>query len=268
MPLLFSLTMLNHVKAVTFVRSMKSGRNAPCILECERAGGEIVEVIAKFSAAACGCNGLVAEALAAMIAVKTDIPVPEPFLVDISDDFIDSIPYADVKDVVQKSSRVAFGLKKLPPQFSVIPLNHIPTAEMAGKASEIFTFDACILNFDRRQDNPNCLTDGNEYAVIDHELALNKSGLFGWVAPWEEGGELDPGFKIHIFEKTKSREKSCVEKFTSHLGKISESFLGEVAQNLPADWIKSFDSADMVNHLLLTRRNAEGIRLNFTKLCL
>lgn len=39
-------------------------------------------------------------------------------------------------------------------------------------AAGVLLFDAIIQNPDRRDENPNCLVQGNELRMIDHELAF------------------------------------------------------------------------------------------------
>ena len=74
--------MLDMVIAVRFDRRMGTGKTKPMLLACTAPDGSDVEVVAKVSAG-CerGVGGLVAEAIAAMLAADLDLPVPEPFLV-------------------------------------------------------------------------------------------------------------------------------------------------------------------------------------------
>jgi hypothetical protein len=69
---------LDLVTASRFDRRTSSGKTWPCLLSCTRADGDETEVVAKFSA---GCErqvgGLVAEAIAAILAADLDLPVPE-----------------------------------------------------------------------------------------------------------------------------------------------------------------------------------------------
>ena len=75
--------MLDSVIAVRFDRRMGNGKTWPCLVSGLKPDGDEMEVVAKFSA---GCErqvgGLVAEAIAAMLAADLDLPVPEPVLVE------------------------------------------------------------------------------------------------------------------------------------------------------------------------------------------
>jgi hypothetical protein len=51
----------------------------------------------------------------------------------------------------------------------------------------IFAFDAFVENPDRKPSNPNLLVKGDEFRIIDHELALFVRGLLPRPAPWQAG---------------------------------------------------------------------------------
>ena len=55
-------------------------------------------------------------------------------------------------------------------------------------AASILLFDAIIQNPDRRAENPNCLVQGDELRIIDHELAFMHRVILLWQAPWLLGG--------------------------------------------------------------------------------
>ena len=44
-------------------------------------------------------------------------------------------------------------------------------------AAEILAFDTFIANPDRTVENPNCQSNGREFAIFDHELAFRMEGI-------------------------------------------------------------------------------------------
>jgi HipA-like kinase len=226
---------LEFVTAVRFDGRMKSGKTRPCLLTCNDETGSDVELIAKFSA---GCErdvrALVAEAISAMLASDLDLPVPEPFLVDLQPEFIATIPDADIVNLASTAAPVAFGSKKLPAGFTTLPVGKSVPKEMLGQAIEIFAFDGLIQNADRRPDNPNCLSDGRSLAIYDHELAFMTKGIIGWVPPWQEGGlSFLAG---HLFyEQLKGRDIK-LDRLVGALEAVSEDRLEEYRNALPAAW--------------------------------
>ena len=133
-------------------------------------------------------RALVTEAMAAMMAADLDLPVPEPFVVVLDGGFADHIPDPAIRERAKGLPIPAFGSRKLPPGFSTIVADRAVPGALLQTAAEIFAFDTFIVNPDRTAANPNCLTNGREFAIYDHELALFTEGLIGWRPPWEAGG--------------------------------------------------------------------------------
>lgn len=233
--------MLESVMAVRFDRRMKNGKTWPCLLACLRADGEECEVVAKFSA---GCErgpgGLVAEAIAAMLAADLVLPVPEPVVVDFDAEFIDLLP-AEEREMtarIRASVPVAFGSTKLPPGFISIPPDKAFPQSLRTEAAEIFAFDALIQNSDRRPENPNCLLDGHSFAIFDHEFAFMTEGIIGWQPPWKPGGlNSFKGTNRHVFFSALAGRPIDLSRFLGAWQSISDVRINEYRQALPPQWV-------------------------------
>lgn len=229
--------MLATVKAVRFDGQMKSGRTAPCKLECVRADASSVELVAKFSSGCDRKNGsLVAEAVAAMLAADLDLPVPEPFLVSFDADFIDCVPASSnaVAARMRASSPIAFGSAKLPPGFAVLPTGKAIPSAARQEAAEIFAFDCLIQNPDRRPTNPNLLFDGQHFAIFDHELAFMTQGIIGWRPPWVPGSLRNAG--QHVLFGALQGKSADLRRLEGAWQAISDSRLDEYLTALPLEW--------------------------------
>jgi len=230
--------MLNSVAAVQFIKRIGSGKTKPCLLSCFLESGEEIEVIAKFSAG-CerGVGGLVAEAIAAMLAVDLDLPIPEPTLVEIDPDFVGTIPDMEDADRMRASVSVAFGSKKLPPGFSLVPKDKAIPRALAVQAVEIFAFDALIQNPDRRPENPNCLSDGRNFAIFDHELAFMTKGIVGWKPPWKVGGlSFFSHSGAHIFYNELKGKALNFDRLAGAWEAVSDARLQKYEKALPLVW--------------------------------
>lgn len=183
--------MLEVVTAVRFVRAMTSGRTCPILFDCKRQSGTNVEVVTKLSASECGVHGIVREAVSALLAADLGLPVPEPLLVQLAEGFIESMPEAQSVAVrlLRQSLYPTFGTALLPPGFAVHSADRPLGRSLLSKAAEIFAFDALTLNADRRVENPNCLCNGTDFAVIDHEMTLQTDTLGSVLQPypWRPG---------------------------------------------------------------------------------
>jgi hypothetical protein len=143
------------------------------------------------------------------------------------------------------SASVAFGSKKLPPGFSTLPQNKPIPSNLKTQAAEILAFDLLVQNPDRRPENPNCLSNGDDYAIFDHELAFMTEGLIGWRPPWEGGG-LEAACSRHIFFSG-LKGSNRLPDFSRLYGKwtaISPVRLDEYRAALPPEWAENGGAAD------------------------
>lgn len=252
--------MFESVAAVRFDRRMTTGRTWPCLLTCERANGEEIEVIAKFSA---GCdrrvNSLVAEAISAMLAADLGLPIPEPVAVEYDDNFVVLVEMVnmEVAQRLRQSVPIAFGSVKLPPGFSQV-FPKLNTEPLRSNAAEIFAFDALIQNPDRRPENQNCLYNDPNFAIFDHELCFVTEGIIGYRPPWELGA-LDSMRNRHVFYSGLSGSILNLDRLKTAWQTITDARLHQYRQALPIEWTTDFvETNNMLSYLASVRDNIES----------
>lgn len=168
---------------------MTNGRTGPFLLECENDAGELVEVVGKFSGPHLRPEGLMREAFCALLAADLGLPVPACYCVHLEPEFMAALESTRAAEVAALAAAVpvGFGSAKLPPGFSNwMRDRNIPRA-MLQSGAEIYAFDLLIQNPDRRPDNPNLQSRGEQFAIFDHELALVTQGVLFWNPPWTSG---------------------------------------------------------------------------------
>lgn len=250
--------MMEVVTAVRFDRPMSNGKTRPCLLACERANGDEVEVVAKFSAGSeLKAGGLAAEAIAALLAADLGMRVPEPFLVLLDDGFFDLVAasHRELADLMRRSSRLAFGSRKLPPGFATLPAGAPIPAELRQAAAEIFAFDCLIENPDRRTTNPNLLSDGRFFAIIDHELAFMTVGIIGWQPPWKLGALTPSNCAAHALFQGLSGRQYDFSRLQSAWESITEERLQAYRAALPPEWLSAGSTADAALALIADVRD-------------
>ena len=237
--------MLDRVTATRFDGQRSSGKTGPFNLECIRGNDTTIELVAKFSD---GCErktgSLVAEAITAMLAADLDLPVPEPFLVNVGTKFVNGIANRVAAARMRASSPVAFGSATLPPGFSVVLAGKPIPARVRQQAAEIFAFDCLVQNPDRRPSNPNLLFDGNHFAIFDHELTFMTTGIIGWKPPWEAGALQAVNADRHVlFTELKGRQYD-LSRLEGAWRTISASRIAAYRKALPAEWSDASGVAD------------------------
>jgi hypothetical protein len=177
--------MLTRVTAAEYVRPMESGRTSPILVRCARSDNSLIDVVVKFSGF---CEqqeqNLAMEVIAACLASDLRLPVPEPCLVSVSDEWIAIVPDEERRKGILASSRVAFGSSLVTGGYSIWTPDTRISEAMTDVAAGIFAFDAIIQNPDRRTENPNCLVRGENIRIIDHELAFGHRFVLNWSPPW------------------------------------------------------------------------------------
>lgn len=230
--------MIQRVIPVEFIRRASSGRTSPVLMTCEIPSGEHIEVIAKFSGFCDeGITNLAREVVSACLARDLNLPVPEPVLIDVTDEFIEIIPNVMPRNKIINSSRVVFGSKFAGKQFTSWISGSTITDGMLSAAASIFVFDSIIQNIDRRDSNPNCLFRGNEFRIFDHELAFTHGLVIGWQAPWKLGGLRSmeaPG--NHIFRAGLRGRDIDFGPIRHAWTGLSASRIASYAQQLPPEW--------------------------------
>lgn len=180
---------IRRALAIEFARVAQGGRNDPLMIRVETDDGAQHDVYLKPSGRPeIAVTGMVCELLGAMLAGDLGIAVNEPFLVEIDEAFIRSIPDEGIRALLRRSSPLAFGSKSAGPQWRDWSAGDIVTDALKQSALQIFAFDVMIENFDRTVQRPNLLIKGNEIRVIDHETAFKFGLIIGEKAePWRQG---------------------------------------------------------------------------------
>lgn len=257
--------MLETVQAVRFVQELSSGRNRPWLLEAERWDGEVVEVVAKLGSAECGLGGLVREAYGAMLGADLDLPVSEPFVVELSGEFLDTL--CPAKRAKVGDHALAFGSKYIPNMLSVQAHTLLPNS-LLRQAAEAFTFDASIVNSDRLVRKPNCLTDGRSLLLIDHELSLNLQGRGVLMQdPWLPGA-LDLMSKEpaeHLFYRTlkparPDSPRPQLSGICEKLSAIETSRISAYSEAIPPQWDVDDLSSDIASFLIDLVANVRSLK--------
>jgi len=240
--------MLEMVTAVRFDRRMTSGRTNPCLLSCINYRNEDVEVIAKFSG---GCDrgevSLITEAITAMLGIDLGLPIPAPFLVAVDQDFIDIINDEIIQQQINRSIHIGFGSKKLPNGYSNwIMSEDIPT-NIRQEAANIIAFDGIVQNPDRRPENTNCLSNGKNLAIFDHDLAFIIEGIIGWRPPWNVGS-LDNliNAQNHIFFNKIRGKPVNFEGFRESWSEITDERLQDYLRALPTEWLSDLNTPNSI----------------------
>lgn len=230
--------MLIEVAASRFDRAMINGRTGPILIAASTADGNEVDLVAKFTnEPQLTVNGLVREAIAAMLAVDLQLPIPEPLLVRLDSMFIDAVEQVEpsVGVRLKNANSIGFGSTKLPGGFGIWSFERdVPDASLS-QAADIFAFDCLTQNADRSKGSPNAMWNGTGFAIIDHELAFQIQGVLFWKPPWVVGSLTDLA-NGHLFYRSLKGKPLDLSGLRTRWASISDARLVEYDNALPQEW--------------------------------
>ena len=248
--------MIPQLTVTRFGRVLSSGRTRPCIVYAEDEGGEEIEFVVKFFGGACGIRGMICETMASQFASDLDLRIPEMCILEITKEFAAAVPDLEIASIMQRSIGENFATKKLPASYHVPLANRPLSVELHKAATEIFVFDALIQNPDRRVTKPNCQTDGNEFVILDHDLAFSfLAGVLFWKPPWENGSDFN-FLKEHIFYEPLRKTEVNLDRISGAIESIKDEQIRAYAEVLPSEWRKEQDAiTEVLDYVLALKKN-------------
>ncbi len=236
------------------------GKTRPLLVVGDAVDQKDIEVYVKLkSKCMLGTTTLAVEVISALLAADLDLPVPEPYLVEIGSEFTDIISDPEAKVMAAGSNGLNFGLRKLPAGYALwTPSRSVPSV-LLPLAAEIATFDFLIGNDDRRPEKPNCLFNGKDFAIIDHEMAFpaQTSTVLFWKPPWEPGSlefKRHPQ-QQHLFHASLCSKPLEFNRLEGAWSAIGDSRLEDYRRSLPASWAELDAVVEILSYIGAVRDN-------------
>lgn len=246
---------LTHVTALSFREHFPSGRTAPMLIEAADTQDNRQEVVMKVFSSSEGSHGAaIIELVCSLIAKELELNPPDPYLVDLPDGFVDTLPQEQATKLTQNSGPY-FGTHYIPGVSIVVPHRSIPS-DKEEEASAIFTFDYLIQNPDRRIGKPNLLEHDDGYHLIDHDQALAHLILpiiGGSLEPWDKQsiGALSFSYmKNHLFRAGLKGKEKTFQAFRETMANFDSSKLEVILDQVPEIWWNAFDIRDKLSEYL------------------
>lgn len=252
--------MIETVSAVRFHAAVTSGKTKPVRIECEKSDETTVEVVAKFSAGSERKTiALGMEVVAACLAADLGLPIPQPYLVELTDEFVRSVAEPASRQLMERSNLLAFGSTHVGTGFRAWTAADSISPGMLEAALAIFAFDGFICNTDRRPENPNCLVRAPQLRIFDHELAFTHKMLIGYRQPWTLGGLAplaSPG--QHIFYAGLKGRQLELAPIRQGWSAISDERLQQYRSCVPHQWAAAEAVDDAISLIQGVRDNIDA----------
>ncbi|TAE87752.1 MAG: hypothetical protein EAY81_03785 [Bacteroidetes bacterium] len=232
------------VEALTALDEAKDSANKPILLiGVDQKTGEKGEYYVKLNAAErmqYG-NAKCKELIAAFMAMELDLPVVPPAVVNISSEFVATTQGKPYFQVVSSSigynvaSKNVLGMQTLSPSQKLYP-------KQLKLAPLVFAFDILIQNPDRTFDNggkPNILTDGEQFVLLDHELAFGFSDPFVLGknnTPWHINATDMRWIRNHILFKHIDHQSTNYNLILDKFSIFDAHFWKQIDNLVPHEW--------------------------------
>ena len=250
--------MVETATASVFHRFMTSGRTSPMLATCVIHGNEDVDVVVKLNGSMdFGTRGAVFELVGSLMANKLGIECPRPFLVRLSQEFIDAVCLREPMkaEPLRKSIGWNFGSEMLKDAAIWAEDAPIPLA-MVSDALKIFSFDGLTQNADRCHGNPNLMIRGDKLTVIDHECAFSfLSSILPSSKPWAMGaGDYMERHALGRRLKGANLDWLACRESLSHL---TAEFFDAISEATPSEWDGEKVIAAIKQHVLTVVEHAD-----------
>ncbi|MHC5354110.1 HipA family kinase [Myroides sp. LJL115] len=221
---------LRTVNVIHYISALREGGSLPALALAD----DHFKYVLKFRGAGHGVKALIAELLGGLIAHKLALKVPELVFANLDPAFGRTEADEEIQDLLKFSQGLNLGLHFLSGAFTYDPLAWKVDGQLA---SEIVWLDAFITNVDRTFRNTNMLIWHNELWLIDHGASFYFHHSF---TNWEKSA-LTPFalIKDHVLLPFATDIDIVDQKFRKML---TPSFLQEVVQSIPLDWLIWEDS--------------------------
>lgn len=230
---------LPHIFAQTLFDDFQEGTNLPVLISgvdtSNNTSGRYV--LKMMSSERMSPDACMKEIVASFIATELGIPIPEPTVILITDEFISSQKGDQRYLRLSKSLGKNFG-NKYYPGFVTWNYDKALFNVQFIDFQKIFIFDMFIDNTDRSSEKPNIMTDHQNILIIDHEIAFGFTQLlFGDNADKDlitksQYANLDK----HVLYKYLRGNDFLCDAFMDSFTNINDNFWHRVLSFVPDEW--------------------------------
>jgi len=206
------------------------------------------------------------EILASLIAMEMGFLTPEPVIVNITDEFLETMKHRHGNYMIaSKSLGFNFG-SSLEKGFQEVIPGQVISKELKEKLLDLFAFDVFIGNTDRRVDKPNFLSNGKDCLIFDHELAFSFVRLLSFARnpnPWLIlEADLQWLSNNFCFNHLKGNNFDF-SNFATRLSVIDQAFWGKALSVIPGEWqTEQFDIIKAYLERIIENKNGFVSELN------
>ncbi len=239
MPSVFEIDNLPTIIPLRYHNEFSSGANKPILVTgVDKISGKMEECVVKLMGAErMRPESASFELLASFIAWQWEILVVDPLLIEITEDFVESMIGQTNYSVAKQSIGLNYGSRYLR-NYQNLPVLQPLNNFQLKQAQKIFCFDVFITNVDRTFKKANSLINQSDIVICDHELAFGFIyDIFPNRQPWIISDEESERLKKEMIYISKIKRKKLPEdEILPIFDSITNEFWDKAFSLIPSDW--------------------------------
>ena len=231
---------LPTITALVGGKIFTTGANHPHLVRgvCSQTGEKNDYVVKYLGAERMIPSACARELIAICIANEMDYVVPEPVVVNITNEFVETLRGNDAYSLASRSIGYNFGSQYVEGSFQQILKGQKLPEGLYSRVVDLFAFDLFISNADRNHDRPNMLTDGENILIFDHELAFGftrdiRKNPHPWLILDHDMAWIR---NQYLFPVLQGREHNF-ENFVKKLDLLNADFWSNLESIIPTAWM-------------------------------
>ncbi|MFD2573449.1 HipA family kinase [Spirosoma soli] len=229
------------VHALQYKDAFESGTTNPMlVLGVDERSGQRGDYVVKWSRGQrMTTDSCCRELLGAWIGQQLNLHVAEPTVVSISPEFVETLIGGRGYRNAASSIGLNFGSTYVPGYIEFVRNQRLTDGQLT-QAQAIFALDLFLNNPDRRVNNPNLLTKGDDILLFDHELAFAFTMDLPFLrnkTPWVFRDQDREWVENHYFYAYLRHKQIDFSAFIERLALVDAQFWRRAKQLLPVEWL-------------------------------
>lgn len=234
---------LPNILANSYVDTFDKGATSPLHISgiCD-SNFNLEEYVLKLRAGEGMSNdNLTKELIGAFIAKELDMDILEPVIIQVTKDFVITIPHIHEKNLAQNSLGINYGTKYVK-YLQVIKGMKLSQLQKIN-ASKVFLFDIIINNVDRRyEEKHNMFSNDEKFYIFDHEKAFSFVDTFTKLPflktedSWLIKDSDLTWIKKHFFYNDFKGNILQYIDFINDFSKLDDNFWDKAKDLIPEEW--------------------------------
>jgi hypothetical protein len=198
-------------------------------------------------------TSLACELACSMMARAIGLGVPDYYIVNVSRDLLSCLPDRQVRDLLSRNLGENYGSEYKESMGLWDPDTRKRAPALLQRLEDVLSFDAAVINGDRKHEKPNLLWRKDEMLLIDHSLALP-------VHLWDDAtiaeSPLFPRDEIRqhcAFQAMRARRRVFERVYGSWNVDLDDTEIAAIRNAIPASWERQTGDLDKIFRFLSDR---------------